>query len=472
MKQDLLRQLPQVEKALQWPEVESLVAVHSRVEVIRALRGTLEDLRERILADEVEVGREEELFSPLALSKHLERRLVERSRSSYRRVINGTGVILHTGLGRAVLAPAALDSLQDNLRGYSLVEIDVESGQRGKRDVPLRSLLSELTGAPSATVVNNNAAATLLSLASFARGKEVVISRGQLVEIGGSFRIPDILRESGARLVEVGTTNRTHLEDYRRAITPETGLLLEVHASNYEIRGFTAQVALEDLVALGRQHGIPVMSDLGSGCFLDLSPYGFRREPLVGETVATGVDLVCFSGDKLLGGPQAGIILGGEEAVERVRAHPLFRTLRVDKITLCLLEASLRLYLDAERALEEVPALRALSAGADEIKGRVVRFAERFRSPGVTELEVEPAESATEMGSGSLPAQQIPSWALAVRHRSLSPEKLAAYLRAASPPIFGRRHEDRVLLDFRTVLPVDEADLDRVLGELAGGAIR
>jgi len=315
----------------------------------------------------------------------------------------------------------------------------------------------------------------LLVLATLASGREVVISRGELVEIGGSFRIPEILAASGARLVEVGTTNRTYIADYARAIGPETGLLLQVHPSNYEIRGFTAKPALRDIVALGRERGIPVVSDLGSGAWIDVEPFGFRREPLVRDVVAAGPDLVAFSGDKLLGGPQAGLILGREEAVRRVRAHPLFRCLRVDKMTLVLLEETLRLYRDPPRAIDELPALRALAAPIEEVIARAKRLEVRvneLRPMDASKLEIEIIATTAEMGSGTLPAQESPSRAIALRHTTLSANALARALRANGPPVFSRVSEDRVLLDVRTVSTNEENELARAIAAIDSRAPR
>jgi L-seryl-tRNA(Ser) seleniumtransferase len=466
MPRELLRKLPQIEKVLQWPGVEALIAVHSRPEVLRVLRSSLAELRSVLLEERLDGDEAESLVAPEALLEAVRRELERRALSGYRRVINGTGILLHTGLGRAVLPAAAREAFREQLSGYSLVEVDVERGERSQREAALRELLSELTGAPAATAVNNNAAAILLILAAIARGKEVILSRGQMVEIGGSFRVPEILAESGARLVEVGTTNRTYLRDYRKALGPETGLILQVHTSNYEIRGFACHTPLEELVALGREHGVPVASDLGSGCLIDLAPWGYRREPLVSDAVRAGADLVSFSGDKLLGGPQAGVIAGSEEAIARLRAHPLFRPLRVDKAALVLLEATLRLYRDPERAAQAIPILRQLRAGAAEIRERARRFLERLDAAGRGSLETEIVETRAETGSGSLPAQEIPSFALALRHPRRGAQELAQVLRSATPPVFSRLEDGRVLLDFRSILPEDEADLLKALAGL------
>jgi L-seryl-tRNA(Ser) seleniumtransferase len=464
-KQDLLRLLPQVEKLLRLPAVEELAAAGSRVEVADALRAVIASARREVVAGGLSADMLKERLSEERIVHDIQKALHEGRISSYRRVINATGIILHTGLGRAILAPRAIASFAECLGGYSLVEVDPESGERSLREEALAGLLRELTGAEAATVVNNNAAATLLILAALARGKEVIVSRGQLVEIGGSFRIPDILRESGARLVEVGTTNRTYLDDYRRAIGPETGLLLQVHTSNYEIEGFVHHTPIEELVELGREKGIPVLSDLGSGCFIDLSPYGFRREPLVADKVRSGADLVCFSGDKLLGGPQAGIIVGKAEFVKKARSHPIFRTVRVDKVTLVLLEATLRAYRDPARLPDEIPALRLIMEAEETVRERAAGCLARVQR-AAPHLRVEVVPSRAQAGSGSLPAQEIPSWAMTVESKQAPAAELARRLRGGSPPIFPRLHDGRVLLDFRTVLAGEDDVIAEALARL------
>ena len=463
----LLRLLPQVERALHWPQVTQLVQGSRREDVVEALRWILEGLRGEILEGRVA---EEDLrarIAPDCLAQEIRQALAARQISGYRRVINATGIILHTGLGRAVLPPLAVEALSRACAGYSLVEVDPETGERNLRETSVVRLLCDLTGAESGTVVNNNAAATLLILAALARGKEVVISRGQLVEIGGSFRIPEILRESGARLVEVGTTNRTYAEDYGRAVGPETGLILQVHTSNYEIRGFVHHTPLEELVALGRRHGIPVVSDLGSGCFVDLSPCGFRPEPLARDRIRAGADLVCFSGDKVLGGPQAGIILGRSELIGKVRAHPLFRAVRIDKVTLVLLEATLRIYRhDPEHVHAMIPVLRAITEPSGSVRRRAEDCvaAVAGKAPG---LEAIVLATGAQAGSGALPAQEIPSFAVAVSHAALPPQELAKRLRTGSPAIFPRIQGGQVLLDMRTVLPGEEVQIAEALERLA-----
>lgn len=458
-----------MEKLLRLPAVEELARSSSRFELTESLRSFLASARLDVLEGRLKAEGLSDRLSEEGVLRHLQRALEERSLSAYRRVINATGVILHTGLGRAVLPPAALKSLAGATLGYSLVEVDPESGERNQREAAAVDVLKQLTGAESGTVVNNNAGATLLILASLARGKEVIISRGQLVEIGGSFRIPEILRESGARLVEVGTTNRTYLDDYRRAIGPETGLLLQVHTSNYEIAGFVHHTPLEELVLLGREKGLPVVSDLGSGCFVDLGPYGFKPEPLVADRVAAGADLVCFSGDKLLGGPQSGIIVGRADCLKKVRAHPLFRALRVDKVTLVLLEATLRAYRDPEKLKESIPVLRAIMEPAESVRARAARCLEKLKGLGASfaGLKAEVVPSAAQAGSGALPAQEIPSFALALSHPTVSADELGKRLRAGSPPIFSRIHDGRLLLDFRTVLEGEDNEIAAAIHGLA-----
>lgn len=465
MTENLLRQLPQVERLLQLPGVAEATERVPRRLLTVAVRSVLQELREEILAGTLAEADLRERLSNDALATRLSDEVERLSRSGYRRVINATGVVLHTGLGRAVLSADARRALARELGGYSLVEIDADSGERNRREESVARLLCDLTGAEAATIVNNNAAATLLILAAYARGKEVIVSRGQLVEIGGSYRIPDILRESGARMMEVGTTNRTYTEDYRGALTPDTGLLLQVHTSNYTIKGFAHETALEDLVALGREAGVPVVSDLGSGCFVDLTPFGFDGEPLVSDRVKTGADLVCFSGDKLLGGPQAGIIVGEKKGVERVRKHPLYRALRVDKTTLVGLEATLRCYQEPETLADRIPVLQAITTPLEAIEARVDRAAAALRASGAT-LEVQRVASTAQAGSGALPAQEIPSCALALRHDEFTSETLARRLRLGSPPLFCRIRNNQVLVDFRTVLPHEDDQVVALLSEL------
>jgi L-seryl-tRNA(Ser) seleniumtransferase len=366
-------------------------------------------------------------------------------------VINGTGVIVHTNLGRSLLPVSTTEMLITASGRYSNLELDLETGKRGSRYQHVDRLLCELTGAESALVVNNNAAAVLLVLESLAKGKEVVVSRGQLVEIGGSFRIPDIMIRSGAKLVEVGTTNRTHYQDYQTAITDETGLLLRVHCSNYRIVGFTCEVDNADLVRLGQLHNIPVMEDLGSGCLIDLSRFGFAKEPTVQEVVASGVDIVTFSGDKLLGGPQAGIIVGKKECIDRIKSNPLNRALRIDKLTLAALESVLRLYLDETLALKEIPTLAMIVASEELVLNRANTLIEKCKCLLSEQAVFSLERTCSQVGGGAMPEHNIDSWAVSVQPKTINVSHLEKLLRRAPTPVIGRTVDDSVFLDMRTV---------------------
>ncbi|ADW18474.1 L-seryl-tRNA(Sec) selenium transferase [Desulfobulbus propionicus DSM 2032] len=367
------------------------------------------------------------------------------------RIINATGVILHTNLGRALLPDSSLSVVNQMGGNYSNLELDLETGKRGSRYAHVQELLCELTGAEAALVVNNNAAAVLLALETLGSGKEVVVSRGQLVEIGGSFRIPDIMARSGARLVEVGTTNCTHLQDYKNAITDDTAVLLRVHCSNYKIIGFTNEVANSDLVQLAKAYNIVVMEDLGSGCFVDLSKYGLAKEPTVQETVAAGIDVVTFSGDKLLGGPQAGILVGKKVHIDQLKRNPLNRALRIDKLTLAALESVLRLYLDESQALKAIPTLAMIAAPESAIHDRAQQVCQQCRETMDDHCIVELVNTFSQVGGGAMPGQHLASWAVAVRPLKIKASRLERQLRHAPVPVIGRMEDDRLLLDMRTV---------------------
>jgi L-seryl-tRNA(Ser) seleniumtransferase len=439
----LLRSLPSVDRLLASPALQPLIAAHSRQEVLREVRLTLAALRrdaEGLTAEDVTAD---------AVCQRVAAGLERRASPYYRRVINGTGIILHTGLGRAVLAPEAVAALVRVAAHPQRLEIDLGSGQRGGRDEGCAALLRELTGCEAATVVNNNAAATLLILAALARGKRVIVSRGELVEIGGSFRIPDVLRESGAVLSEVGTTNRTHLRDYAEAIGDETGMILKVHPSNYRVQGFTAEVEIEELVALARPRGVPVVHDVGSGCLVDLAARGVRGETVLQRSIGAGADLVCCSGDKLLGGPQAGLILGRKEAVERCRRHPLMRAMRPGRLVYTALEATLRLYLGGEeKAIERIPTLRLLLEPQEVLRRRAQRLARRLEGVAAS---VAVTSCTSQAGSGSLPTRDLASWGVRVRPADDGVEELATELRTGEPAILARVQEDALLFDVRTL---------------------
>ncbi|MEI6233737.1 MAG: L-seryl-tRNA(Sec) selenium transferase [Planctomycetota bacterium] len=458
---DLLRTLPAVQILLDDAAIKSLETQFGREAVLAAARETLADLRAEILGGRYSGGdlRAEAIARVLA-------RIEKKCSGGVRRVINGTGVILHTGLGRAVLPPAAIQEIVRELSGYAAVEVDVESGKRGHRDDTTRELVTTLLGCEHATVVNNNAAATMLALAAIARGKEVIVSRGQLVEIGGSFRVPDVMRESGCKLVEVGTTNRTYVRDYEAAITPETAALMIVHTSNFRIVGFTEEPSVADLAALAKKHGLPLIHDIGSGALLPDLAVELREEPVVKAALDDGADLVLFSADKILGGPQGGIAAGRKDLVELMRRHPLYRAFRVDKTTLRALETTLRLYLDSERRVREIPTLRMLRKPLAEIGIEAAALATRLvrALPG---LEALCLEDSSRLGSGSLPERNIPTRVVALRHAAISADELGARLRASKPPIFTRIQDGRVLIDPRTLQVGDADEIEAAVKALA-----
>lgn len=370
---------------------------------------------------------------------------------SLRRVVNATGVVIHTNLGRSRLAESAIAAMAEAARSPVNLEYDLASGERGERDSLVEQQICALTGAEAATVVNNNAAAVLIVLNTLAMGREVIVSRGELVEIGGAFRIPDVMTRSGARLCEVGTTNRTHPADYSGAINPETALLMKVHPSNYRIVGFTSDVSLEELVAIGDAHGLPVIEDLGSGALIDLSAYGLPREPMVAERIEAGAALVTFSGDKLLGGPQAGLIVGRRDLIELIRRNPLRRALRCDKLTLAALDATLRLYLRSNDLAVELPTLRMLSLRVGELERRAEIAREILTGRLSTEFEIEVVVSEAEIGSGALPAEPLESRALLVTNPAMGADAIATMLRRSQPPVIGRIKDGAVYLDMRTI---------------------
>jgi L-seryl-tRNA(Ser) seleniumtransferase len=386
---------------------------------------------------------------------------------SLRPVINATGVVLHTNLGRALLSPLALERVQAVGAAYSNLEMDVATKERGSRYSHVEGLLRRLTGAEDALVVNNNAAAVLLALETLAHGKEVIVSRGELIEIGGEFRIPDIMRRGGAVLREVGATNRTHLRDYAEAINPDTALLLKVHTSNYRVIGFTAEVSSRELTELGRARGIPVMEDLGSGSLVDLRPWGFPYEPTVPEVVASGVDLVTFSGDKLLGGPQAGIVVGKQAIVSRLKKNPWNRALRIDKFTIAALEATLTAY-EAGTACETVPTLASLTLPLADITLRARRVRRGLAAAVAERLAARVAEGRSQVGGGALPTVELPTAGLSIGATDAAARALDAALRAGDPPVIGRLVDDRLFLDCRTVLPGQVTELVRALTRVAG----
>ncbi|MCX5909348.1 MAG: L-seryl-tRNA(Sec) selenium transferase [Deltaproteobacteria bacterium] len=453
-RQQYLQALPAVDEILRDPRMQSHLTIFSRALIVDAVRKILQEKRQAILqgkdGDAAPGNVRNELLA--AVEKELARVI----RPSLKPVINATGVVLHTNLGRAPLSPEALANIVAVARGYSNLEFDLAAGERGSRYEHVEEILCRITGAEAALVVNNNAGAVLITLNSLAEGKEVIVSRGQLVEIGGSFRIPDVMRKSGARLVEVGTTNRTHLSDYEKAIGPETALLLRVHTSNFRILGFTAEVPLAELVALGAKRGLPVMEDLGSGSFIDLGEYGLEREPTVQDAVGAGVDVVTFSGDKLLGGPQAGILLGKKNILNLLKKNPLNRALRIDKLTLAGLESTLHLYLNKNRAVEALPVLQMLICPAGQLKRRARRLQRKLEGELSSACTVTIKEEISQVGGGALPLQDLATWVIALRPRKTSAAGLDQRLRKNDPPIIARVKEEEVLLDLRTLPPREE----------------
>ncbi len=448
-----LRKLPKVDELLKRDDVAVLLESHPRALVLDAVREAIDSARAEVLAAPA--------FEPSAdeIAADSARRTAEKARPSLRRVINATGIVLHTNLGRAPLAPAAVEAVVEAASGYSTLEYDVASGERGSRQAHVEELLTKLTGAEAAMAVNNNASAVLLGLAGLAAGKEAIVSRGQLVEIGGSFRIPDIMAQSGARMVEVGTTNKTHLSDYERAIGRETGVLLKVHTSNFRMVGFTEEVSVGELVTLGQHHGVPVFEDQGSGVLIDLAPFGLPGEPTIASAVAAGADLVSASGDKLLGGPQAGILVGKWHVVEKLKKHPLARALRLDKMTLAALEATLRLYLDPERAAREIPVLRMLTAPASEMLERAGRMAVGISGACGEAVAVAVAADVSRAGGGALPMADIPTHVVALTARDLPAHEVEARLRLGEPCVVARISEDRLLVDPRTLTEAEELEV-------------
>jgi L-seryl-tRNA(Ser) seleniumtransferase len=470
----LLRSLPAVGAVLEClDEADRGQAPHA--EWTEEIRRALGELRAKVLAGDLGPVALAGQARPTALREAARRRIERRRDPGCVRVVNGTGVVLHTNLGRAAMPPAALEALAAHAPGYALLAADQAGGERSPRERHVEALLRRLTGCEAATVVNNNAAATLLALAALAAGREVIVARGQLVEIGGAYRIPDVMKQSGATLVEVGTTNRVHLKDYENAVTPRTALLMRVHTSNYRVEGFHAEVALGDLVRLGRAYGVAVVDDLGSGALVSLSAQGVAGdEPLVRDSLAAGADLVTASGDKLIGGPQMGLLLGTQEMVARVRVHPLYRALRCDKLTLIAMEATLRLFLDPDTLARTHPTYAMLTARREGLLDRARALAVRASAlQGAREagLEARAVEADDAVGAGALPTARLPGAAVALRCAGVEAGELARRLRAAPTPVFGTVGDGAVRIHVRTLLAGDEEEVLSALdAALRGGA--
>jgi len=451
-----------VDEILSWPEIEGLLKAYPRNVVVEAIRKGLGRLREELLSKEELSEVENGLFSFEHLYPIFQKEIDLQVQPRLCRVINATGVVIHTNLGRSPLHPSALHHMIEIARTYSNLEYDLNLGERGSRYTHVEEILCRLSGAESAMVVNNNAGAVLLSLNAIAEGREVIVSRGELVEIGGAFRIPDVMRRSGALLREVGTTNRTYLSDYQKAICPQTALLLKVHTSNFRVTGFTSDVPLQELVELGSQHHLPVMNDLGSGCFVDLTQLGLEKEPTVQEAIQTGVDVITFSGDKLLGGPQGGIILGKKSILDLIKTNPLTRALRIDKLTLAALESTLLLYLDEKRAMQEVPTLQILGLDKNRLNRRGRRLLKRLSGMAMKGVQLSLREDVSQVGGGALPLQELPTMVLAIKPLNFCVNDFEEKLRRGEPPIISRISKNELILDMRTIF-------DEEISSLAAG---
>jgi len=443
--QQQLSQLPSVDECLKSAYGQKWLEFYPRKTVLRSIREVIDMKRKAILNGEISD------VSIEVISRDIDAAAKKLSAYKLIPLINATGIVIHTNLGRSILSERAVDHMVAAARSYSNLEYDIPAGKRGKRYSHIKDIIRELTGAEDAVVVNNNAAAVLLCLDTFARNREVIVSRGELVEIGGSFRIPEVMKASGAILREVGTTNKTHPSDYEQALCGDTSLLLKVHQSNYRVIGFTEEVPIEKLVKLGKEYKIPVVTDLGSGCMIDLTKYGVRGEPTVQEVVRTGADIVTFSGDKLLGGPQAGIIIGREKLMRKIQKNPMLRAMRIDKMTLASLEATFMQYLDEEKARKEIPTLRMLTQPVDDIKRRAKKIFASLRKDVPDHVTLEVVADESQAGGGSLPEISFPTFAVSLRPTGISVNELEKRLRTGDPPVIARIKDNALLFDARTV---------------------
>ncbi len=449
-----LRSIPSVNELLESPPLRKLVGKLSHNVVVSTVRAVLDETRQELHT----AASERALPSVSDLAERIAQRIAEDNVPRLRPVINATGILLHTGLGRAPLAEEAIEEMVAVARDYASVELDLGTGQRSRRVLAVESLLKELTGAEAGLVVNNNAGATMLTLSALAAGREVIVSRGELVEIGGSYRLPEVMSASGAILREVGATNKTRPDDYDRAVCDTTAALMLVHPSNYVVVGFSESASIEQLVEVGRRRKLPVIHDIGSGALMDFGRFGFRDEPMAARSIQAGADLVLFSGDKLLGGPQCGVIVGRTAMVRRLEKHPMARALRVDKLTLTSLAATLRLYRDEEQARRAIPLLHLLSTSAENLQNRARRLTPQLAAAAVVD-EAEPIAATTYLGGGSIPTQELSTWCIALKPAEMTVDRLAAALRTGTPSVVGRVQQDRLLLDLRSVLPRQDTQL-------------
>lgn len=461
-KKELLSSLPKVDSILMDNRIASLKDI-SRSIILEAIRETVEVYRENILQETMEQYSYDEII------KDILNNIKQKNSFHLKRVINATGTVLHTNLGRAVLAKSAVEAVIKASSGYNNLEFNLDEGTRGSRYSHVEELLCKITGSEAALVVNNNAAAVLLVLSTLCSGKEAIVSRGQLVEIGGSFRVPAVMEQSGARLVEVGTTNRTHLYDYENAIGENTGVILKVHQSNYKILGFTEEVAIEELVKLGEEHEIPIVEDIGSGVFIDLTKYGLSYEPTVQDSIEKGIDVVTFSGDKLLGGPQAGIITGKKKYIDMMKRNQLTRALRIDKMTLAALEATLRIYLDEEKVAEEIPGIAMLTRNIAELKRDAQKLSRMIKATLGDRVNLEVLKDFSQVGGGAMPLESLETYVVSISSNGISLDKLEYELRKNDIPIITRISKDRMLLDVRTIFTDEYKIISQALQRIIGG---
>ncbi|MFC1840091.1 L-seryl-tRNA(Sec) selenium transferase [Thermodesulfobacteriota bacterium] len=448
-KSELFRMIPAVDRLLDTDELKNISESYPRNLILRAINDVLSDIRKGIEKEDISKDRLETAIG--SITEIIKDKLSILSRPSLKNVINATGVVIHTNLGRSILADRVIKRFKEIGGGYSNLEYDLEKGKRGSRYSHVEGILKELTSAEAAMVVNNNAAAVLIVLETIAKEREVIISRGELVEIGGSFRIPDVMKKSGAKMVEVGTTNKTHLKDYEEAINPETAVILKVHKSNFQIVGFNEEVDREELVELGKKHDLPVIEDLGSGSFIDLTKYGLAWEPTVESVLESGVDLVTFSGDKMLGGPQAGIILGKKELVEKVRQNQLSRALRIDKLTLLALEETLNIYRDEKGALEEIPTMRMICQTYASLKAKAGRLNRMIETKDGNNFIVDTVDGISKVGGGALPLMELPTRLVRLTPKAVPAQQIHESFKSKDIPIIVRVEQDKVLLDVRTI---------------------
>lgn len=448
-RKELFTQIPKVDEMLNRDDIKEVLESQPRQWVTDIIRETIEETRLEIRQlDEKTIDKYE--VSEMIIADKIIKTVKKKAQFSLKRVVNATGVVIHTNLGRSLISESIKEHLTDISCYFSTLEFDLETGKRGSRYNHIEELVCRLTGGEAALVVNNNAAAVMLALSTLSNGKESIVSRGQLVEIGGSFRIPDVMKQSGALMIEVGTTNKTHLRDYEEAITDNTAILLKVHTSNYRVLGFTQEVSVAELAELGKRHNIPVVEDIGSGSLIDYSKYGLTKEPTVAEALSDGADVVTFSGDKMLGGPQAGFIVGKKEFIEKMKKNQLTRALRIDKMTLAVLEATLKLYLDEEKAVENIPTLHMLTMAMDEIETRATAIYDGLKAKELP-LELEIIDGESEVGGGSMPLEKLPTKLISLTVLNMSTNKLVKKLRDIDIPIICRISDEKILIDPRTL---------------------